>query len=261
VALRENDIMQNTQERLDSRTSAATSAAASPLRFRRAEERGGGNHGWLNTKHTFSFADYYDPKWMGFRSLRVLNDDRVAPANGFPTHGHRDMEILSYVLEGALGHKDSTGTGSVIHPGDVQRMTAGAGVRHSEENASKTEPVHFLQIWIEPSARGLPPSYEEKTFPFEDRRGALRLVASPDGREGSLTVHADANVYGGVFGKDEATTFTVNEGRHAWVHVAKGNARIGGELLGPGDAAFTSTAGTIAIAGIDEAEVLVFDLA
>ena len=253
--------MANTQERLDSRSTAGSTKSAAPLRFRRAEERGGGNHGWLNTRHTFSFADYYDPKWMGFRALRVLNDDRVDAASGFPTHGHRDMEILSYVLEGALGHKDSTGTGSVIRPGDVQRMTAGSGVRHSEENASKSEPVHFLQIWIEPSARGLAPSYEQKTFPLVERRGALRLVASPDAREGSITVHADAQVYAGVFGKDDATTFTLNEGRHAWVHVAKGTARIGGELLGPGDAAFTSTAGTIAIAGVDEAEVLVFDLA
>jgi redox-sensitive bicupin YhaK (pirin superfamily) len=229
------------------------------MKIRRASERGVAEHGWLHSRHTFSFADYYDPAWMGFRGLRVINDDRVDPAAGFPTHGHRDMEILSYVLEGALEHKDSTGTGAVIRPGDVQRMTAGSGVRHSEFNASKTEPVHFLQIWIEPATRGLPPGYEQKTF--ADTKGKLRLVASPDAAEGSVTVHADVRVYASTLAEGDRTQHVVPAGRHAWIHVAKGAARIGGESLAAGDAAYTSDAGAIAVEGISGAELLVFDLA
>jgi redox-sensitive bicupin YhaK (pirin superfamily) len=229
------------------------------VKLRRASERGVADHGWLNSHHTFSFADYDDPKWMGFRGLRVINDDRVAAGAGFPTHGHRDMEILSYVLEGALEHKDSTGTGAVIRPGDVQRMTAGSGVRHSEFNASRSDPVHFLQIWIEPAKRNLPPGYEQKTF--GDTKGTLRLVASPDAAEGSVTIHADALVYATRLASGETVDLTVRPGRHAWIHVARGAARVGGESLAAGDAAYTSEEGTIAIEGVDAAELLVFDLA
>jgi redox-sensitive bicupin YhaK (pirin superfamily) len=230
------------------------------LKVRKAAARGVADHGWLKSRHTFSFADYLDPAWMGFRGLRVINDDRVAPSAGFPTHGHRDMEILSYVLEGALAHKDSTGTGAVIRPGDMQRMTAGSGVRHSEFNASSTEEVHFLQIWIEPSARGLSPGYEQKTF--TDTQGKLRIVASPDGAEGSVTIHADARVYATTLGPDQKVELSVVPGRHAWVHVAKGAARIGGEKLVAGDAAYTSEDGVITLEGAEGgAEVLAFDLA
>ena len=234
-------------------------AASAVLAFRRAEDRGAADHGWLRSHHTFSFADYHDPKWMGFRSLRVINDDRVAAGGGFPTHGHRDMEILSYVLEGALEHKDSTGTGEVIRPGDVQRMTAGSGVRHSEYNASRTEEVHFLQIWIEPSERGLAPGYEQKTV--TDTKGRLRLVASPDAEGDSLTIHADARVYAAALGAGEAADLVVKRGRHAWVHVAKGRALVGGETLAAGDAAYSREAGAIKLEGVDGAEILVFDLA
>jgi len=238
----------------------ATAPHRPALEVRRASERGLADHGWLRSRHTFSFADYYDPAWMGFRNLRVINDDRVAPSGGFPTHGHSDMEILSYVLEGGLAHKDSTGTGAVIRPGDVQRMTAGTGVRHSEFNASKDEEVHFLQIWIEPSRRGLAPGYEQKTF--TDTRGKLRLVASPDGADGSLTLHADARVYAAKLGPGEKTTFTVPRGRHGWVHLAKGAAAVGTEKLAAGDAAYTSDAGGIEIVGGDGGgELLAFDLA
>jgi redox-sensitive bicupin YhaK (pirin superfamily) len=242
----------------EARTSSAPHPSA--LKFRRADERGLADHGWLRSRHTFSFADYHNGAWMGFRGLRVINDDRVAPSAGFPTHGHSDMEILSYVLEGALAHKDSTGTGAVIRPGDVQRMTAGTGVRHSEFNASKDEEVHFLQIWIEPSRRGLAPGYEQKAF--ADTRGRLRLVASPDGADGSLTLHADARVYAAKLGPGETATFTVARGRHAWVHLAKGKADVGGEKLTAGDAAYTSEPGFIEIKGGDGgAELLAFDLA
>jgi redox-sensitive bicupin YhaK (pirin superfamily) len=238
---------------------SSTPSRAAAVKLRRASERGVADHGWLNSHHTFSFADYYAPKWMGFRGLRVLNDDRVAPGGGFPTHGHRDMEILSYVIEGALEHKDSTGTGAVIRPGDVQRMTAGSGVRHSEFNASRSEPVHFLQIWIEPAERNLAPGYEQKTF--DDTKGKLRLVASPDAAEGSVTIHADARVYATALAEGERTDLVVRPGRHAWIHVAKGAARVAGESLAAGDAAYTSEDGTIPIEGVDAAEILVFDLA
>jgi quercetin 2,3-dioxygenase len=242
----------------ESRTPSASHPSA--LQLRRADERGLADHGWLRSRHTFSFADYYDPAQMGFRGLRVINDDRVAPSAGFPTHGHSDMEILSYVLEGGLAHKDSTGTGAVIRPGDVQLMTAGTGVRHSEFNASKDEEVHFLQIWIEPSRRGLAPGYEQKTF--TDTQGKLRLVASPDGRGGSLTLHAEARVYAAKLAPGERATLPVPRGRHAWVHLAKGVADVGSERLTAGDAAYTSDPGVIVITGGDGgAELLAFDLA
>jgi hypothetical protein len=184
---------------------------------RRASERGLADHGWLKSFHTFSFADYHDPAHMGFRSLRVINEDRVQPGQGFGTHGHQDMEILSYVLEGQLEHKDSMGTGSVIRPGDVQRMSAGTGVRHSEYNPSSSEPVHFLQIWFLPDRRGLKPSYEQKTFPAAERTGKLRLVASPDGRDGSLTIHQDASLYASLLGRGESVTHTLAAGRAVWL--------------------------------------------
>jgi len=228
---------------------------------RLANERGHADHGWLDTRHTFSFADYYDPKQMGFRALRVINEDRVAPGQGFGTHGHRDMEILSYVLEGALAHKDSMGTGSTIRPGDVQRMTAGSGVMHSEFNASANEIVHFLQIWILPDQAGLPPGYEEKHFSNTDKQGRLRLIASPDAAEGSVTIHADARVYAGRFGRDQAATLKLADGRHAWVHVARGRARVAGQELGPGDAVALSGEPAVEVQGVEDAEVLVFDLA
>jgi hypothetical protein len=231
------------------------------MTIRRAGDRGHAQHGWLDSYHTFSFADYYDPKHMGFRSLRVINEDRVQPGQGFGTHGHRDMEIISYVLEGALEHKDSIGTGSVIKPGDVQRMSAGTGVRHSEFNASKTELVHFLQIWIQPDKEGHPPGYEQKNFSDAEMRGRLRLVASRDGREGSVTIHQDASVYAGLFGRGETASFVLGPGRSAWIHVAKGSVAVNGEVLRAGDAAAIDQAGKVEISGQEAGEVLVFDLA
>lgn len=229
--------------------------------IRRANDRGHADHGWLNSYHTFSFADYYDPEAMGFRALRVINEDRVAAGGGFPRHGHRDMEIISYVLEGALAHQDTTGTKSVIKPGDVQRMSAGTGVQHSEMNASKSEPVHFLQIWIIPDRRGHAPGYEQKHFAPEERRGTLRLVASPDGRDGSITIHQDATLSAGLLGKGESATHTLGADRYAWVQVARGSVQIGGETLVAGDGLAAVGAGELRIDGVDDAEVLVFDLA
>jgi redox-sensitive bicupin YhaK (pirin superfamily) len=231
------------------------------LTIRRAAERGLADHGWLRSFHTFSFADYHDPRHMGFRALRVINDDTVAAGQGFGTHGHRDMEILSYVLDGELGHKDSMGTGSVIRPGELQRMSAGTGVRHSEMNASKTNPVHFLQIWIVPDRANHEPGYEQIAFPRAERQGKLRLVASPDGAEGSVHVHQDARLYATLLDGDEAVTHTIAPGRHAWVHVARGNATVNGTALAAGDAVSTSEAGTLTIDHGTGAEVLVFDLA
>jgi len=228
---------------------------------RPAAERGHAQHGWLDSHHTFSFADYYDPSHMGFQGLRVINDDRVAPGQGFGTHPHRDMEILSYVLEGALEHKDSMGTGSIIRPGDVQRMSAGSGVRHSEFNASKSEAVHFLQIWIMPSKNGITPSYEQKAFPSSEKQGRLRVVASPDGRDGSVTIHADAVVRAGVFDKGESSELALAPGRHAWVHVSTGNVRVNGLDLHEGDGAAVSLETVLRVEGIDHGEVLVFELA
>jgi len=228
--------------------------------IRRASDRGHAQHGWLDSHHTFSFADYHDPRHMGFSALRVINEDRVAPGQGFGAHSHKDMEIISYVLEGKLEHKDSIGTGSVIEPGDVQRMSAGTGVRHSEFNGSKTDPVHFLQIWILPDKSGHAPGYEEKRFTDEDKRGRLRLVASSDGRDGSVTVHQDMSLFAGLFDQGERATFEVIPGRTAWVHVARGEVTVNGEVLRAGDALSTEAAGPLAIAGGTASEVLVFDL-
>jgi redox-sensitive bicupin YhaK (pirin superfamily) len=233
---------------------------------RPAAERGTTRTRWLDSRHTFSFAEYYDTAHMGFRALRVINDDRVAAGAGFPTHGHADMEIVTYVLEGALEHRDSLGTGSVIRPGDVQRMSAGTGVRHSEMNASQTEPVHFLQIWLLPARRGLAPSYEQKPFTAADKRGRLRLVASNDGRDGSVTVHQDVNLHAGVFGAGESASFTLGAGRFAWVQVARGALTLNGQRLGPGDGVAVRDEQSLTLAGAPvnggdrEAEVLVFDL-
>jgi redox-sensitive bicupin YhaK (pirin superfamily) len=228
---------------------------------RPAAERGHAQHGWLDSHHTFSFADYYDPKHMGFAGLRVINDDRVAAGQGFGTHPHRDMEIISYVLEGALEHKDSMGTGSVIVPGDVQRMSAGTGVRHSEFNASKTDPVHFLQIWIMPKAVGMAPGYEQKSFGASEKKGRLRVVASPDGRDGSVTVHADAVLRAGVFDAGESDEVELAPGRSAWVHVASGGVKVNGEVLREGDGAAITGEAKVTVDGVDHGEVLVFDLA
>ena len=228
--------------------------------IRRSTERGHADHGWLDSFHTFSFADYYDPKHMGFRALRVINEDRVQPGQGFGAHGHRDMEIISYVLEGALQHKDSLGTGSIIRPGDVQRMSAGTGVTHSEFNASRDELVHFLQIWILPERRGLKPGYEQKAFSEAEKSGVLRPVATRDGRDGSVTVHQDMSLYAGILADGQSVRHQVEPGRHAWIHVARGEADVGGERLAAGDAAATSDPGAVDIVGRNGAEVLVFDL-
>lgn len=230
------------------------------MTIRRADERGHADHGWLNSFHTFSFADYYDPAHMGFRSLRVINDDRVAPTQGFGTHRHQNMEIVSYVLAGGLEHRDSMGTGSVIRPGDVQRMSAGTGVAHSEFNTSATEWVHFLQIWLLPVRAGLAPGYEQRTFAREEKNGLLRLVASPDGGGGSVTIHTDARLYAGLFASGQSARHDLAPGRHAWVHVARGRARINGHELGAGDGAALSDEGAVTLDGVDDAEVLVFDL-
>ena len=229
------------------------------LTIRQADSRGHTNIGWLNSKHSFSFGEYFNPKEMGVGPLRVINDDRVAAGAGFATHGHRDMEIISYVLDGALAHKDSIGTGSVIRPGEVQRMSAGTGIRHSEFNNSQTDPVHFLQIWIIPERQGLKPEYEQKDFAEAEKRGKLRLVGSRDGREGSVTIHQDVDLYAGLFDAGESASFKPAEGRTAYVHVARGKVKIGGETLGEGDAV-TLTGEPVQIDGVDNAEVLVFDL-
>jgi len=231
------------------------------LSIRRAGERGRADHGWLLSYHTFSFADYYDPAHMGFRALRVINEDRVQPGKGFGTHSHRDMEIISYVLEGALEHKDSMGTSSIIRPGDVQRMSAGSGVTHSEFNASRDELVHFLQIWLLPARPGGKPGYEQKAFPEEERTGKLRLVASPDGRDGSVTIQQDVELYAGLLCTGETLRHPLAAGRHAWVHVARGQLEIGGEQLEAGDAVAVSDARGLELAGSDASEVLLFDLA
>jgi redox-sensitive bicupin YhaK (pirin superfamily) len=230
------------------------------LTVRRAQDRGHADHGWLDSRHTFSFADYYDPKQMGFRTLRVINEDRVQPGRGFGRHGHRDMEIVSYVLEGALKHEDSMGTGSVIHPGDVQRMSAGTGVLHSEMNASDREPVHFLQIWLLPGRQGIAPSYEQKSFAEAEKRGRLRLVAAPDAADGSITIHTDARIYAALLDSGETVEHRVASGRHAWIQVVSGRLRAGGVELAAGDGASTSDAGPLPIEAIEPAELLVFDL-
>ncbi|HEU4581284.1 MAG TPA: pirin family protein [Polyangiaceae bacterium] len=228
--------------------------------LRPAAERGLADHGWLKSYHTFSFADYYDPRHMGFRALRVINEDRVQPGRGFGAHSHRDMEIISHVLEGGLRHKDSIGTGSVIRPGDVQRMSAGRGVTHSEFNASDQELVHFLQIWLIPNQRGLPPSYEQKTFSAEDRAGRLQLVASPDGSGGSVTIHCDARLYLGSFGAGQQQALELAKGRHAWVQVTRGALRVHGQELVAGDGAALSDEPRLLLEGTSGGEALVFDL-
>ena len=233
------------------------------ITIRHAGERGHFDHGWLDTHHTFSFADYHDERHMGFSDLRVINDDVVQAGQGFGTHPHRDMEIVTYVLEGELLHRDSMGNGSVIRPGEVQRMTAGTGVRHSEENASREKPVHLLQIWILPGQRGLAPGYEQTAFPEAERRGKLRLVASPDGAEGSVTIHQDARMYATLLARGEEVRLPLAPGRRAWVHVARGELTLNGQPLGGGDGAAIEREEAIALAGrgAQPAEVLVFDLA
>jgi redox-sensitive bicupin YhaK (pirin superfamily) len=228
---------------------------------RKSAERGVADHGWLKSFHSFSFADYHDPEHMGFGALRVINEDRVAPGTGFGTHGHRDMEIISYVLSGQLEHKDSMGNGSIIRPGNVQRMSAGKGVLHSEYNPSRTEGVHFLQIWIEPDVRGIPPSYEEQHFDVASKRGQLRLIASPDGRDGSVTIHQDARVYATVLEGDDRVALALAPGRRAYVHVARGTVTANGERLEAGDALKVLDAPEVALDQAKDAEVLVFDLA
>jgi hypothetical protein len=229
--------------------------------LRKSEERGRANFGWLDSRHSFSFGHYYDPEHMGIGPLRVINDDRVAPGGGFPTHPHSDMEIISYVLEGALEHRDSLGTGSVIRPGDVQRMSAGTGIRHSEFNASKKEPVHFLQIWIIPERQGLAPSYEQKAFSDADKRGKLRLVGSRTGRDGSVLIHQDVDLYAAALATAESVNHEVAAGRCSWLQVARGAVNLNGERLLAGDGAAIETAGNLVISGIDDAEVLLFDMA
>ena len=228
---------------------------------RPSDARGLADHGWLKSRHTFSFADYYDPEHMGFRGLRVINEDRVEPGRGFGAHQHRDMEILSYVLEGELGHRDSMGTGSVIRPGDVQRMSAGTGVTHSEMNPSPVNPVHFFQIWLLPAARGIAPGYEQKTFPDSEKQGRLRLVAASDGRDGAITIHADANLYAGLLAAGQSARLDLPAGRHGWVQVARGEVTVNGEALAPGDGAAVSDERAIDLTASSAAEVLVFDLA
>jgi len=231
------------------------------ITLRRSNERGGGDYGWLNTKHTFSFSDYWDPRWMGFRSLRVMNEDYVAPASGFPTHPHNDMEIITYVLEGQLEHKDSLGTGSVIRPGDGQRMTAGRGIRHSEYNPSKSERVHLYQIWILPEKKGLEPSYEQKSFPTEEKQGKLRLIASPDAKDGSVKINQDARLFVTLLKPGEEVAHTLANGRHGWLQVAKGGIELNGQNLELGDGAAISEEQKLIIKGTKDSEVLLFDLA
>jgi len=228
--------------------------------IRRSAERGFADHGWLKSFHTFSFADYFDPEHVEFGPLRVINEDRVQAGAGFGTHGHRDMEIVSYVLSGELAHKDSLGNGSIIRPGDVQRMSAGTGVRHSEFNPSSTEPVHFLQVWIQPAERNIEPSYEEKRFAAEEKRGRLRLIVSPDRAEGSLLIHQDARIYAGMFDGDERAELKVGNGRRIYLHLARGTFTANGSTLEAGDALRISDGSALSLSRARDAEVLVFDL-
>jgi len=230
------------------------------IQIRRSQERGHADHGWLNSFHSFSFADYYDPAHVSFGPLRVINEDRVKPGTGFGTHGHRDMEIVSYVLDGALAHKDSMGTGSTIRPGDVQRMSAGRGVTHSEFNASSTDPVHFLQIWLLPNVLGAPPGYEQRHFPASDKRGRLRLIASPDGELGSVRIQQDARLHAGLFDGAETLKMRWNPQRLLYVHVARGAITVNGHALGAGDALQDTDATELRLSAGNGAEVLVFDL-
>jgi redox-sensitive bicupin YhaK (pirin superfamily) len=228
---------------------------------RPSAERGRSELGWLSSRHTFSFADYRDPRHMGFRSLRVINEDRVQPGAGFPTHGHHDMEIVTYVVEGALEHEDSMGNGSVIRPGEVQRMTAGTGVTHSEYNPSRTEPVHFLQIWILPERQGLAPGYEQRAFPAAELQGRLRVVASRDGRDGAVTVHQDARLFAARLAPGEEIVHALAPGRHAWVQVVRGELALDGTALAAGDGAAVSDTARLALSARASSELLLFDLA
>jgi quercetin 2,3-dioxygenase len=231
------------------------------ITVRQAKDRGHFNFGWLDTNHTFSFGDYYDPRFMGFRSLRVINEDRVHPGKGFPTHPHRDMEIITYVLEGSLEHKDSMGTGSVIRPGEVQRMSAGWGITHSEANYSRDESVHLLQIWIMPDERNIRPSYEQKMYAAEEKQGRLRLIASQDGRDDSVKIHQDTSLYAALLEPGQEVVHRLNANRHAWVQVARGAVSVNGQLLSQGDGAAVSDEQALAILGQESAEVLLFDMA
>jgi redox-sensitive bicupin YhaK (pirin superfamily) len=231
------------------------------INIRKSNDRGRANHGWLDTHFTFSFADYFDQEHVQFRTLRVMNDDRVAGGGGFPMHPHRDMEIVTYVLEGALEHRDSMGNGSVIKPGDVQYMSAGSGVTHSEFNPSKTEPVHLYQIWMLPEKKGLKPSYDQKNFSETEKRGKLRLVASPDGRDGSLKIRQDNELYATVLGKGDSVKHALKPERHAYVQVARGSVKLNGQPLAEGDGAAISAEKAVELTGVKDAEVLLFDLA
>jgi quercetin 2,3-dioxygenase len=242
-------------------TSNVPSGVLEMLTVRKAEARGRADFGWLDSRHTFSFGEYYDPAHMGFSALRVINDDRVAPGGGFPTHPHRDMEIVTYVLDGALAHKDSLGNGSTIRPGDVQRMSAGTGIRHSEYNASDRAPVHFLQIWLLPERQGLAPGYEQKTFDAPSKRNALRLVASPDGRDGSVTIRSDASLYASLLGKGAEVSHAFASGRAGWLHVAHGSVSAGDVILKEGDGLAIARQDALSIRGeAEESEILLFDL-
>jgi len=230
------------------------------LEVRKADDRGHANHGWLDSYHSFSFGSYYDPRHMGVSNLRVINDDTVAPGGGFPTHGHNDMEIISYVLEGVLEHKDSMGNGSVIRPGDVQRMSAGTGVTHSEYNQSTSESVHFLQIWLQPNAIGVEPSYDQRHFPLEDRRGRWVALVSPDGRDGSLATHQDARMFGALLAPGETLGYRFDDERQGYLHLACGQLRVGGITLRQGDGLKLQKHALLELVGIEDAEVLLFDL-
>ena len=230
------------------------------ITFRKSSERGYADHGWLKSFHSFSFADYHDPKHMGFGNLRVINEDRIAPGTGFGTHGHRDMEIVSYVLEGELAHKDSMGNVKSIPPGDVQRMSAGRGVQHSEQNQDRGGVTHFLQIWIEPNVRGIDAGYEQRHFAADQKRGRLRLIASPDGREGSVTIRADASIYSGLFDTGERAVQALDPARKAYVHVVRGRVDVNGQRLGAGDALGLERERELRIENAEDAEILVFDL-
>jgi len=231
------------------------------ITLRQSRERGHFDHGWLNTFHTFSFDQYYDPRYMGFRQLRVINEDFVAGGRGFPMHGHRDMEIITYILEGALQHEDSMGNGSIIRPGDVQRMTAGTGVRHSEKNASKDDRVHLLQIWILPDTVGLEPGYEQKAFSEDERRGVLRLIASNDGRDGSVTVRQDVSVFASILGAGESVRYDMDQARYGWIQVARGAVRVNDVAAGQGDGAIAMGESSLDIVAGEASEILLFDLA
>lgn len=231
------------------------------LTLRKSQDRGHADHGWLNSRHSFSFADYHDPDHLRWGNLRVINEDVVAPGRGFASHGHRDMEIISYVVSGTLAHRDSLGNGTAIPAGDVQRMSAGRGITHSEFNPSADAPTHFLQIWIEPTARGLDPGYAQKTFSETEKRATLRLIASPDGAEGALTLHADARLYAGLFDRDDRFTLPLDPARKAYVHVVRGRLSVNGQALATGDAAKLADESRLTLSDTEAAEVLVFDLA